>query len=191
MRTSLQGLRINALPSAFDLVDQRVGNCEIFGDGHFPMSRQKTPSNLHDIGVAEFGVRVLFTPKVNKPSAPLVRRIFRQRAPLQVFWAIVCLVAILVIDARSRKFTGHKSSRNQAVNKHLRAAWPNLLRNCLVSAVIQPRRYVSRLLPLSGRKAITDAVFDNFWDANAAKVGNQKRGSLFFNFAPFFNWGHA
>ncbi len=65
--------------------------------------------------------------------------VFGKRHPFQVFWAIVCLYAVYVVDRQMFLVTWHKCQSNKPVDKRLSSLVTVLYRYLKVSRFCFPR----------------------------------------------------
>ena len=62
-------------------------------------------------------IRLIFSPQVNKSSFPSVLGITSQRNPFQVFWAVVSLYAVNMVNSKTFSIAVYKHHANQSMHQ--------------------------------------------------------------------------
>ena len=71
-------------------------------------SLAKQFSDVHNLFRSKFMSGLIFTTQFNKPSFPSVLRVSGQRNPFQVFWAVVGLYAVNMVNSKPFSIAIHK-----------------------------------------------------------------------------------
>ena len=77
----------------------------------YPLAKQF--SDIHNLFRSKFVSGLIFTTQVNKPSFPSMLGITSQRNPFQVFWAVVGLYAVNMVNSKTFSIAMHKHHANQ------------------------------------------------------------------------------
>ena len=93
--------------------------------------------NVDNLSLGQLVPRSTLTPQVNKSGAPLVSGIVGQSNPLKVFWSVVQLIAIDVVDRKSLSVAKNKSNCNQSMHGHFGALVAKFCRHLKVAPAVQ------------------------------------------------------
>ena len=80
-------------------------------------SLTKQFSDVHNLLRSKFVSGLIFTTQVNKPSFPSVLRVSGQRNPFQVFWAVVGLYAVNMVNSKTFSVAMYKHHANQPMHQ--------------------------------------------------------------------------
>lgn len=148
-------------------------------------------ANVDHLSLRKFMSGLFFPSQINQPSIPCVFAVLRQGNPLKIFWSVVRLDAVDVVDGKVGFVSVYKTHCNQAVNKNFRSFPVLQCRHHQISILTQKWRKFDRWEMAC--KNLFNAVSDAFCRAASslipyASVWVNKPRSAFFN---NFYWFHG
>ena len=120
-------------------------------------SSPQRPSNMNNLSLGQLVPRSILAIQVNKPSAPLVSSVVGQSNPFKVFWSVVQLIAIDVVDRKPLGVAIDKSNGNKPMQRHFWSLAANLCRYLKIAPTVQSWR--KHFLFVNAAKMLDGSVF--------------------------------
>ena len=183
----------NASPAFtfFNKVD--CGRVYVGNDGQRIGWNTKTQgfANMDNLFLRKFVSWLVFSTQINKTRTPCVFAIFRQTNPLKIFWSIVGLNSIDVVDSKARFVSMNKTHCNQTVNKNFWSFSVLQCRHYQIPIVVQKWGKFDRW-KIAG-KSLFNAISDACCRTSSSLIPytsvliNKPRSAFFNN----FYWVHS